>query len=150
MLSKYIRAAMERAEYSRLENGSFYAEIPGIQGVWADGVTREGVARLSSRTCLKAGSPYVWLDSFPLPDQRARCERRRPRGIIPARYPEPRRGGRVVDGTALEKRQVLSLVSSNLTLSAHSSPDETIPWPRHQASFGPGVFPSTRGEQPRS
>jgi predicted RNase H-like HicB family nuclease len=39
MLTDYIRAAMERAEYSLLANGSYYGEIPGVQGVWADGRT---------------------------------------------------------------------------------------------------------------
>ena len=33
-------------------------------------------------------------------------------------YPPPWKGGRVVEGTALEKRQVNSLVGSNPTLSA--------------------------------
>ena len=33
----------------------------------------------------------------------------------------PRRGGRVVDGTALEKRQVMSFVGSNPSLSAQSA-----------------------------
>jgi predicted RNase H-like HicB family nuclease len=41
MLSNYIRAAMERAEYTHRENGSYFAEIPGIQGVWAEGGSRD-------------------------------------------------------------------------------------------------------------
>lgn len=45
MLSDYIHAAMERAEYSRLDDGSLYGEIPGIQGVWADGPTEESVKK---------------------------------------------------------------------------------------------------------
>ena len=45
MLSSYIRAAMELAEYSLLDNGSYYAEIPGIQGVWAEGKTQADARR---------------------------------------------------------------------------------------------------------
>ena len=36
MLTEYIRAAMKRAEYDKLEDGSFYGDIPGLQGVYAD------------------------------------------------------------------------------------------------------------------
>jgi predicted RNase H-like HicB family nuclease len=36
MLSEYILAAMRRARYGILEDRSFYGEIPGFQGVYAD------------------------------------------------------------------------------------------------------------------
>lgn len=45
LLTHYIQVAMERAEYSTLNNGLVYGEIPGIQGVWADGSTREEVRK---------------------------------------------------------------------------------------------------------
>ncbi|MEW5814817.1 MAG: type II toxin-antitoxin system HicB family antitoxin [Spirochaetota bacterium] len=41
MLVEYILAIMENAEYKRLEDGSWFAEIPGFEGVWADGKTVE-------------------------------------------------------------------------------------------------------------
>jgi predicted RNase H-like HicB family nuclease len=42
MLTAYIQAAMRHAHYELLEDdGSFYAEIPGIQGVWANAPTLE-------------------------------------------------------------------------------------------------------------
>jgi predicted RNase H-like HicB family nuclease len=41
MLRDYIEVAIERAEYKRLEDGSWFAEIPGFQGVWADGTNVE-------------------------------------------------------------------------------------------------------------
>ena len=42
MLTKYIQAAMRRAKYEFLdEDGLFYGEIPGFQGVWGDGKTLE-------------------------------------------------------------------------------------------------------------
>ena len=37
MLSEYIRRAMRRAHYEIMENGCYWGEIPGLQGVWADG-----------------------------------------------------------------------------------------------------------------
>ncbi len=39
MLSCYTRAAMSRASYEILPDGSYYAEIPGCQGVWANSAT---------------------------------------------------------------------------------------------------------------
>jgi predicted RNase H-like HicB family nuclease len=42
MLSKYIRAAMTRAQYQVLpENDAIYGEIPGFEGVSAQGDTLE-------------------------------------------------------------------------------------------------------------
>lgn len=43
MLTGYIRAAMRRARYEILEDdGTFYGEIPGFDGVWANAETLEG------------------------------------------------------------------------------------------------------------
>lgn len=42
MLSQYIQAAMRQAKYEILsDDGSFYAEIPGFQGVYANAETLE-------------------------------------------------------------------------------------------------------------
>jgi predicted RNase H-like HicB family nuclease len=42
LLTDYIRAAMHRAKYEILEDdGSFYGEIPGFQGVYANAATLE-------------------------------------------------------------------------------------------------------------
>ncbi len=41
MLIEYIEAAMQNAEYKRLEDESWFAEIPGFEGVWASGKTVE-------------------------------------------------------------------------------------------------------------
>lgn len=35
MLITYIQNAMRLAKYEILENGHYYGEIPGFQGVWA-------------------------------------------------------------------------------------------------------------------
>lgn len=43
MLTQYIQAAMHQAKYKILpDDGSFYGEIPGFQGVWANAETLEG------------------------------------------------------------------------------------------------------------
>ena len=41
MLVEYIQGALGNAEYKRLENGTWFAEIPGFKGVWANGKTVE-------------------------------------------------------------------------------------------------------------
>jgi len=42
MILRYINAAMEKAHYEIIEDAEpFYGSIPGIQGVWATGVTLE-------------------------------------------------------------------------------------------------------------
>ncbi len=42
MLSKYLSAAMHRARYEILaDDGQFYGEIPGLDGVFATGETLE-------------------------------------------------------------------------------------------------------------
>ncbi len=39
MLTEYIQAAMRRAAYEILADGSYYGEIPGLQGVYANAET---------------------------------------------------------------------------------------------------------------
>ena len=39
MLTSYIQAAMRRAKYEILSDGTYYGEIPGFQGVYANAVT---------------------------------------------------------------------------------------------------------------
>ncbi len=45
MLKDYIELAIEGAEYKKLEDGSWFAEIPGFQGVWANGKNVEACRR---------------------------------------------------------------------------------------------------------
>jgi len=43
MLTSYIKAAMKTARYEILsDDGTFYGEIPGFEGVWANAQTLEG------------------------------------------------------------------------------------------------------------
>ena len=41
MLTEYIQAALRKANYKKLEDDSWFVEIPGFQGVWANGETVE-------------------------------------------------------------------------------------------------------------
>ena len=41
MLTDYIQKAMRRARYEILEDGTYYGEIPGFQGVFANAETLE-------------------------------------------------------------------------------------------------------------
>jgi len=41
MFVEYTRKALEKAEYKKLENGTWFAEISGFEGVWANGNTVE-------------------------------------------------------------------------------------------------------------
>jgi predicted RNase H-like HicB family nuclease len=36
MLSRYIQEAMKRALYKTLSDGTYFGQIPGIVGVWAN------------------------------------------------------------------------------------------------------------------
>ena len=41
MLTKYISQKLNRAKYKILDDGSYFGEIPGLQGVWAAEKTLE-------------------------------------------------------------------------------------------------------------
>jgi len=46
MLAEYIDKAMEQAVYEIIEDeGTYWGEIPGLQGVWARHATLEGCRR---------------------------------------------------------------------------------------------------------
>lgn len=45
MLIEYVQKAIEMATYKQLEDGSWFAEIPGFRGVWANGKTVESCRR---------------------------------------------------------------------------------------------------------
>ena len=43
MLTKYIEAAMKLARYEIIEDdGSYWGEIPGFEGVWGNGTSLDG------------------------------------------------------------------------------------------------------------
>jgi hypothetical protein len=67
MLTEYIRAAMRRATYEILSDGTFYGEIPSSQGVYANAETLEAAAS-SCKRFWKGGLYWdcVWGTRCPL------------------------------------------------------------------------------------
>ncbi len=45
MLTEYIQAALDLARYEQMEDGRFFAAVPGLKGLWADGDTIESCRR---------------------------------------------------------------------------------------------------------
>lgn len=45
MITEYIQAAMQEAQFELMENGRYFATIPSCQGVWAEGATIEECTR---------------------------------------------------------------------------------------------------------
>ncbi len=41
MILEYCQKAIEKAEYKKLDDGTWYAEVPGFRGVWANAKTVE-------------------------------------------------------------------------------------------------------------
>ena len=41
MLTEYLEKGLKKAKYKILREGSYFGEIPGLKGVWADGNTLE-------------------------------------------------------------------------------------------------------------
>lgn len=41
MLFEYIQKVLEKAQYKLLDDGAWFAEIPGFEGVWANAKTVE-------------------------------------------------------------------------------------------------------------
>ncbi len=47
---EYIKAAMHRAQYERMEDGEWFASIPGFDGLWAAGSSIEDAREQLSET----------------------------------------------------------------------------------------------------
>jgi predicted RNase H-like HicB family nuclease len=66
MIAEYISAALKKAEYKRLEDGSWFAEISGFAGVWANGETVE-ICRSELSEVLEEWLILKIRDNDPLP-----------------------------------------------------------------------------------
>jgi len=42
MITEYCQKALKKAQYRKLDDGSWFAEIPGFPGVWANSKSVEG------------------------------------------------------------------------------------------------------------
>ena len=45
MIIEYCQKAIEKAEYKKLEDDTWFAEMPGFKGVWSNGKTVEECRR---------------------------------------------------------------------------------------------------------
>ncbi len=59
-LLEYLNAAMRRAEYEKLDDGTFYAHIPGFEGLWASGANVED----ARNDLFKALDGWLYVNSF--------------------------------------------------------------------------------------
>ncbi len=41
MLTAYISAAMNRARYKIIDDGTYFGEVPGLEGLWSNAKTLE-------------------------------------------------------------------------------------------------------------
>ena len=71
MVFEYIQKALERAEYKNLEDKTWFAEIPGFQGIWANGETVEECRKELSEVLeewlllkIKDGDPIPSMDGI--------------------------------------------------------------------------------------
>ena len=67
MIIEYCQKALERAQYKKLEDGTWFAEIPGFQGVWANGPSVEQ-CRNELITVLEEWLLLKVRDGDPIPD----------------------------------------------------------------------------------
>jgi len=66
MFEEFILKALERAQYSQLEDGTYYGEIPFCPGVWATGKTPEECRRVL-RDLLQDWVLVRFRDGDPIP-----------------------------------------------------------------------------------
>lgn len=66
MLSAYMDNAMRHAQYERIEDGTYFGEIPGFEGLWANAPT-EDECRGELRDVLEGWMLLHIADHTPLP-----------------------------------------------------------------------------------
>jgi predicted RNase H-like HicB family nuclease len=66
MLIEYIQKAVERAEYKKLDDGTWYAEIPGFEGVWAN---KKSVEKCR-KELIEVLEEWLFLNTRQRPDSR--------------------------------------------------------------------------------
>lgn len=65
---EYIQAAMRRAQYERMEDGEWFASIPGFDGLWADGPSVEEARERLIETLYEWIPVHVEIGKNRLPD----------------------------------------------------------------------------------
>ena len=75
MLSDYIRKKLARAKYKILKDGSYFGEIPGLKGVWANAGTLED-CRKQLQEVLEEWILLKVRDKEPIPGFELKMDRR--------------------------------------------------------------------------
>lgn len=76
MLSAFIARQLKKATYERLKDGSYYGEIPGLRGVWADAKNLEDCRR-ELQEVLEGWLVLKLRDGDPIPGLALRVQKRR-------------------------------------------------------------------------
>lgn len=66
MLNEYIDTAMRHAEYKQFEDGTVYARIPELRGVWANEQTREST-EMELRSAIEDWGRFRMANHRPIP-----------------------------------------------------------------------------------
>lgn len=67
MIIEYCQKAIEKAEYKKLEDDTWYAELPGFRGVWSNGKSVEE-CRKELITVLEEWIILKLRDKDPIPE----------------------------------------------------------------------------------
>ena len=67
MIIEYCQKAIEKAEYKTLSDGTWFGEIPGFEGVWANGESVE-ICRRELLSVLEEWLLLKVRDGDPIPD----------------------------------------------------------------------------------
>ena len=67
MIFEYCQKALGKAEYKKLDDGTWFAEIPNFEGVWANGKTVEE-SRKELITVLEEWIVLKLRDKDPVPE----------------------------------------------------------------------------------
>lgn len=66
MLNDYLNAAMRHAEYKQFDDGTVYAHIPELRGVWANEQDREAT-EAELRSALEDWLRFRMMNRRPIP-----------------------------------------------------------------------------------
>jgi predicted RNase H-like HicB family nuclease len=64
---EYIKAALRRAQYERMEDGDYFASIPGFDGLWASGPSVEEARDQLLETLYEWIPVHAGIGKNPLP-----------------------------------------------------------------------------------
>ena len=90
MIFDYCQKALEKAEYKMLEDETWFAEIPGFSGVWANGENVEE-CRSELLEVLEEWIILKWRDGDPVPEVDGRTIEIKERAVAEIAMPIPRR-----------------------------------------------------------